>query len=112
MSSLPVEATEPDPAATSIPNDETVNKEQADPSAPTATDIVAEDKQENGETKAEKKEENGTVEEKKSDKPVERKDENGVLKTSGRILEGRNNSKYDASKLPESDDPTKIRAQV
>ncbi|CZR66793.1 related to RNA-binding protein La1 [Phialocephala subalpina] len=112
MSSLPVEATEPDPAATSIPNDETVNKEQADPSAPTAMDIVAEDKQENGETKAEKKEENGTVEEKKSDKPVERKDENGVLKTSGRILEGRNNSKYDASKLPESDDPTKIRAQV
>lgn len=110
MSSLPVEATEPDPAATSIPNDEAVNKEQGDSSAPTATEVVAEDKQENGE--AEKKEENGAAEEKKSDKPIERKDENGVLKTSGTILEGRNNSKYDASALPESDDPVKIRAQV
>ncbi|KAE8452622.1 hypothetical protein EG329_013881 [Mollisiaceae sp. DMI_Dod_QoI] len=130
MSSLPVEATEPDPAATSLPNDEVVKKESGNASAPTTAsdaaengtnEIKAEQKEENGanEIKTEQKEENGaTAEEKtKSDETKEevkkeRTYENGVLKTSAQIVEGKSNSKYDASVLPESDDPSKIRAQV
>lgn len=140
MSSLKVEATEPDPAATSIPNDVTVNKENGDTSAPTAMDIVADDvkvevkEEENGaaeDVKAEvKKEENGAPADTKDVKSVETEMEdgeekkqnertyeekgplNGVLKTSAQVREGKNNSRYDASILPESEDPSKIRAQV
>ncbi|KUJ17083.1 uncharacterized protein LY89DRAFT_585366 [Mollisia scopiformis] len=118
MSTPKIEATEPDPAAASIPNDETVNKENGDASAPTDVDVVAE------ETKAEVKEENGDAAEKKDvksedteeaneeGKPKLRFNENGILKTSAKPIEGVNNSKYDASVLSESEDPVKIRAQV
>lgn len=50
----------------------------------------------------------------KDEKTVERKYENGVLKTSRKIDETnyKNNSKYDPSILPETDDAQAIRNQV
>jgi lupus La protein len=141
MSALPVEATEPDPAATSTSNDETVSKKTGDNSAPTDVEAVkteAEVKPSNGafEVKSEKvevKEEDVDVktenndnkdeaisdskeiksEDKEEKKPKQRTYENGMLKTSARIQDDRKSqSKYDASVLPETDDPSKIRAQV
>lgn len=135
MSSLPLETTEPDPAATSISNDETVNKENTDDSAPTDTtaietsapiekDAAVEDvatKEANGsadkvteeskETPAsgEAKEKNGngarTYTSHKNPKL------NGVLMTTATV-DGKNNSKYDPSTLQPTDDPVLIRAQV
>jgi lupus La protein len=141
MSALPVEATEPDPAATSTSNDETASKDTGDNSAPTDVKAVktdAEVEPSNGATevkseKAEVKEEDVNVraensgnkygatsdskevksEDKEEKKPKQRTYENGMLKTSARIQEDRKSqSKYDASVLPETDDPSKIRAQV
>jgi lupus La protein len=141
MSALPVEAAEPDPAATSTSNDETVSKEAGDNSTPTDVEAVeaeAEVKPSNGasEVKSEKvevKEEDAVVktensdnkdgatldskeiknEDKEEKKPKQRTYENGMLKTSARIQDDRKSqSKYDASVLPETDDPSKIRAQV
>jgi lupus La protein len=120
---LPIEAVEPDPAATSLPNDATMNKENGDASAPTVTKAAAD------ETEVENKEENGAVantadandekdtevaekeSQSKSNKRL-RTYENGVLKTSAQVIEGENNSRYDASILPESEDASKARAQV
>jgi lupus La protein len=126
MSNLKTETTEPDPAATSLPNDETVNKEGGDPSAPTGKEVVmagAESEVANGaaevkeEQTAEKSEAVTDIKEEKSDVKAEEKkerfDENGVLKTSVQIDgERRNYSKYDPAVLPTTDDPSKIRAQV
>jgi len=132
MSNLTAETTEPDPAATSLPNDGTVIKEGGDPPAPTDKEVVkaaVESEDTNG--AAETKEEQSTVKseaatdikEEKSDKKAEengvsgknkeRFDDNGILKTSAQIDETRKNySKYDPAVLPATDDPSKIRAQV
>ncbi|PVH82600.1 hypothetical protein DL98DRAFT_513708 [Cadophora sp. DSE1049] len=120
MSDLKVEATEPDPSATSLPNDETVDKEGGDSSAPTETAVAPGTKPANGEVKAEAadtKVENGSEsKDEKAGKKQDRKryDENGVLKTNARQDwdDHKNNSKYDPSILPTTDDPAKIRAQV
>jgi lupus La protein len=141
MSNIKVETTEPDPAATSFPNDEMINKEGGDPSAPTDKETIVADaksKETNGKVEAEEKqmkEENRYLKEVKDEKNEEKTDEkteekteengttqkknprtyeNGVLKTSGQVQEGRGvkNSKYDPSILPTTDDPSKIRAQV
>ena len=120
MSDLKVEATEPDPSATSLPNDETVNKEGGDSSAPTDPTAETESKPANGEVKeeaVEKKAENGSDhKDENAGKKQDRKryDENGVLKTTAKQDwdDHKNNSKYDPSILPTTDDPVKIRAQV
>ena len=134
MSNLSVETTEPDPTATSVPNDQTANKESGDPSAPTDKDTVmaeAKSKEASGatEVKEEKpaetnggeakvKEEESGVKPEEKDTPEKklRFDEKGVLKTSVKIHENSHRytkwSKYDPSVLPATDDPTKIRAQV
>ncbi|KAL2061918.1 hypothetical protein VTL71DRAFT_7296 [Oculimacula yallundae] len=120
MSDIKVETTEPDPSATSIPNDQTVMKEAGDSSEPTVKDAdVADSKPVNGEAevkdeapvKGEADEKNGA---KKSKQDVRRYDENGVLKTNAQVdwKNHRNNSKYDPSILPTTDDASKIRAQV
>ncbi|KAH7313148.1 hypothetical protein BKA65DRAFT_154036 [Rhexocercosporidium sp. MPI-PUGE-AT-0058] len=116
MSDLKVEATEPDPSATSLPNDQTVKTEAVEASEPVVKDTAVEDtKPSNGEAvvkeeATEKKGENGAD----SKKDARRYDENGVLKTSAKQDwdNHRNNSKYDPSILPQTDDPSKIRAQV
>lgn len=123
MSAIPIEATEPDPASTSLPNEETVNKPTGDPSAPTDTvleDAKVEATAANGsaiEEESGKTGENGAVTEgkdgeKKERVPRQRTYSNGMLKTSAHEREGKNNSKYDPSVLPETDDHKKIRAQV
>lgn len=132
MSNLKAESTEPDPAATSLPNDQTVNKEGSGPSSSTEKEVVmtaTESEDANGaaeieeEQSAEKSEAATGVKEEQSDKKVadpgaseekkERFDENGVLKTSAQIDDDRKNySKYDPTVLPTTDDPSKIRAQV
>ena len=132
MSNLKAETTEPDPAATSLSNDDTVNKEGGDPSAPTDKEVVmaaAESEDVNGasdvkeEKTAEKSEAATDVNEEISDTKAEdsgvssKKEDkignSGVLKTKAQIDETRkNHSKYDPSILPNTDDPKKIRAQV
>jgi lupus La protein len=132
MSNLKAEATEPDPAATSLPNDEVVNKESGDQSAPTDKEAVmaniesenikggSEAKEEqaigNSEAAEDVKEEKVDVKTEGSgatDEKKERIGEDGVLKTSAQIDYNRkNHSKYDPSVLPTTDDPSKIRAQV
>jgi lupus La protein len=125
MSNLPVETTEPDPAATSISNDETVNKSGGDPSAPTNTDSVMTD----AEAEAEKS--NGAEEIKKDEKNVDTEKNGEATKIGDTKKESsekhnsrqhggdrrpwvkhENRSKYDPSVLPSSDDPKEIRAQV
>lgn len=132
MSNLKAETTEPDPAATSLPNDNTVNKGDVDPSVPTDKEAVmaaAESEDVNGaseakeEKTAEKSEAATDVNEEISDTKAEdsgvssKKEDkignSGVLKTKAQIDETRkNHSKYDPSILPNTDDPKKIRAQV
>lgn len=86
---LPVEAVEPDPSATSLPNDETVNKENGDSSSPTEAKDATE--QAVGAVKTDDAE---------GKKP---------LKTSSKGFEG---SKYDPTVLPVTDDAQLIRNQV
>lgn len=130
MSGLPVEATEPDPAATSLPNDQAINKDVGDSSAPSVKETVmadTEDKAANGtaevkEEIADKTGENGAtseVKEEQTDKKDEnnrkrkvRTDENGVLKTSKWEYDGKSGSRYNPEVLPVTDDPKLIRAQV
>ena len=133
MANLKAEITEPDPAVTSLPNDETVNEEGGDESAPTDKGVAlaaVESEDANGaaeikgEQAAEKSEATTDIKEENSDKKAdkngssgekkkERFDDNGVLKTSAQIDETRKNySKYDPAVLPNTDDPSKIRAQV
>ncbi|CZT00531.1 related to RNA-binding protein La1 [Rhynchosporium graminicola] len=127
MSDIKVATTEPDPSATSIPNDQTVMKEAGDSSEPTVKDIdMAESKPANGEAEVKeeasvkedtdaKKDVKEEADEKKDVKQDKRRyDENGVLKTSAQVdwKDHRKNSKYDPSILPTTDDPAKIRAQV
>ena len=122
MSALKVEATEPDPAATSLPNDQTVNREGGDSAAPTekkeAEMTDAESKNTNGqaeakEEKTEKEEKSAATTESNATKEI------GNSRTHNRDQSNRksynsysNNSKYDPSVLPNTDDPKKIRAQV
>lgn len=132
MSNLTAETKEPDPAATSLPNDGTVIKEGGDPPAPTDKEVVmAAIESEDANGAAETKEEQNTekseaatdIKEEKSDKKAEENGasgenkerfyDNGILKTSAQIDETRKNySKYDPAVLPTTDDPSKIRAQV
>ena len=119
MSNLPIETSEPDPVATSISNDQTVNKEDGDPSAPTNTEVIqaaAEGKETNGKSEVEensKDGENSATKGPDSDLKKPRTYEDGVLKTSAREDPyAKSNSKYDPSILPQTDDPKKIRAQV
>jgi len=114
MSNFTVESTNPDPAAAALSNEQTVSKDGGDPSAPTDTEAVmagAGVKESNGLTHdeiEEKTAENGTPKNSKLSTY-----ENGMLKTTARERDdGRSNSKYDPSILPETDDPKKIRAQV
>ncbi|KAH6717045.1 hypothetical protein BKA61DRAFT_316901 [Leptodontidium sp. MPI-SDFR-AT-0119] len=110
MSDTKVEAAEPPTI------EQTVMTEAVEVSDPTVKDAdVADSKPSNGEAvvkeeAAEKKGENGAD----SKKDTRRYDENGILKTSAKQDwdNHRNNSKYDPSILPQTDDPAKIRAQV
>jgi hypothetical protein len=127
MSTLPIEVAEPDPAAISLPNDDTVKEEGGDSSTLIVKDIVIDGSNGSAETKEEvKPEENGTSADLKEEKPEqngvsadskksaprERTYEDGVLKTSAQVIEGVNNSRYDPSVLSVTDDPKLIRAQV
>ncbi|RDW92054.1 hypothetical protein BP5796_01448 [Coleophoma crateriformis] len=99
MSAIPVETIEPDPAATSISNDETVNQNGSDSAAPTTTeDAVVDANAVKEETSNEK---NGSSENKYRHSQYEK-----------RKLNRRNESKFDPTALPTTDDPVKIRAQV
>ncbi|TVY37269.1 La protein-like protein [Lachnellula occidentalis] len=131
MSDLKVEATAPDPAATSISNDETLNKTGGDPSAPTDTDsVMAEAAPEKPDGTAEvKKEETADVKMEKNGEATPAK-ENGDSKRESSEkhnskkaggygdreqkpwVKHENRSKYDPSVLPDSDDPKEMRAQV
>ncbi|RDL33773.1 uncharacterized protein BP5553_08141 [Venustampulla echinocandica] len=132
MSNLPVETAEPEPAATSIGNDQVVNKEGGDASAPTevaAAKTETETEKSNGahETeKVEKTEQSGKTGE--DTQANEQRNSDGSPKTKGGESNGRSNnkrenndrpfqkrenhSKYDPSILPADSDPKLIRAQV
>lgn len=135
MSGLPVETMDVDSSATSLPNDAPIKSEVAETSAP--TDIAAETSttEANESIKAEvepkavvKDEvmkdaatESGSSaavkadgEEKKKYDPSEpRYYENGVMKTTVQQDDtNKNNSRYDPSVLPVSNDHKNIRAQV
>ncbi|KAL3418321.1 La protein-like protein [Phlyctema vagabunda] len=112
MSNIPVETIEPDPAATSIGNDETVNSEAvaAPAQADSTTDKDAEAKKENGSEEkivAKDGETNGSSE----SKVIRSTYEERKAEKNNRA-NYRNESKFDPSVLPETDDPTKIRGQV
>ena len=117
MSDLPVETTEPHPPATS--NDQAVNKEGETQSTLSHSEPVkaaTEDEGANGKSELQetaKDGENGVTKPVDYDRKKLRTYEDGVLKTSAQESPyGKNNSKYDPSVLPETDDPKKIRAQV
>ncbi|KAH6666322.1 hypothetical protein B0J14DRAFT_604637 [Halenospora varia] len=140
MSNIPVEATEPDPAATSIANDQTVNNEGADRSAPTeANEVMADANGVNGEetsaagAKVEESEktfqatppktessENGVADDKKEVKEekdikmadAEKGNRNYEHKDRKQFIKRENNSKYDPSSLPPDSEPKNIRGQV
>ncbi|TVY25363.1 La-like protein [Lachnellula hyalina] len=132
MSNIKAEATEPDPASTSISNDETLNKTEGDPSAPTDTDsVMAEASSEKQDGVAEaKKEETEDVNMEKNGEAITAKEKNGDSKQESSEKDNskingdygnrehkpwvkhENRSKYDPSVLPDSDDPKEIRAQV
>lgn len=140
MSALPVEIIEPDPAATSLANDETVNKEGKNQSAPTeknveTTDAKPEDvKETNGSAEVKESEGSEKVEEKSTDKAEEKteqvavKDEKSEKQNGHKrgdfkkeydnnraprnFNRGPNHSKYDPSVLESTNDHKQIRAQV
>lgn len=122
MSNLPVEAVEPDPAATSISNEETVNKNGGDASAPTSTDSVMADAEfEKPKDEEVKKQEEDTTAQKNGEAAKNGDSKNGSSENHDhKNHEGErkpwfkpeNRSKYDPSVLPSSEDPKEIRAQV
>ena len=131
MSDIKVETTESDPAATSISNDETVNKTGGDPSAPTDTDsVMAEVKSEkpNGAEEVKEEEKKEDVDMEKNGEATPAKEKNGDTKQESSEkynsrkyggdrdrkpwVKHENRSKYDPSVLPSSDNPKEIRAQV
>jgi lupus La protein len=116
MSGLPVETVEPDAAATSIPIEKSVQTEGGDASAPTdtAAEVVANGANGSTEAKVELMDDNKEKAPKENGKkePRKRTYEDGVLKTSAQETEGENNSKYDPSVLPVTDDAKQIRSQV
>ena len=111
MSAFPVEAaTEPDPSATSLPNDQTLNKDIDDATATTEKISELSD--------AVPAEANGSIET-KEDGSEEKPEKNGAAKgdhspRSKRRSDNvrKNNSKYDPSVLEATSDHSKIRAQV
>lgn len=130
MSDIKVQAVEPDPAATSIPNDETINKPSGDTSAPSLEDSATKLKTED--TAATKTE--GAVESKtetteasSENKDERRNDNSGRYNNSGRNDRGgrggyvdygarkaarQKNNRFNPQALPETDDAGQIRAQV
>jgi len=121
MSNLPVETTEPDPAATSISNDETVNQNGGDPSAPTNSDTgMAEAEKPNGAEEVKKDDEKADTEKngeatQNSDTKKESSEKHNSRQYGGDRkpwVKHENRSKYDPSVLPSSDNPKEIRAQV
>jgi lupus La protein len=118
MSTAEVEAVKPEQPATSSTQDETMNTEEearATENAEVEAVEVGEGATETKPAKAESKAElTNKLSGGKREKNGIRTDEDGVLKTSAKEdLENiKNNSKYDPSVLPESDDPHLIRQQV
>lgn len=114
MSSIPVETIEPDPAATSISNDETVNKpvEEAPTTAAAQTEEVTAT---NGSGETKESESNAEVA-KNGEAKAEVKDDTNKAPArkpyNNKHVKQANNSKYDPSVLETSDDPKQIRAQV
>jgi len=105
MSDLKVEAQDAEAVKTTPPN-EAVKSEE------TAGDVDMKD--DNPKATAVNGDSDGKTEDHKEKKNGVRTYEDGMLKTSRQVDENnrRNNSKYDPSVLPESDDASKIRGQV
>lgn len=101
MSDSKVEDAQPEPAPSTTP--ETTKLEEDTPATKT----------EDGDSKTESKDTKKKGSEKREKNGV-RTYEDGVLKTSAQEdpNDRRNNSKYDPSVLPETDDPKLIRNQV
>lgn len=142
MSDSKIQAIEPDPAATTISNDETINKPSGDTSAPsledsamTGTDgVKTEDTKSEGttDTKTEVKEEGTDIEPNKKDEQSDTGNEKRFDKADrgrdGRGGRGRGgkewvdygaqrraakkNNRFDPTALPETGDAGQIRAQV
>lgn len=116
------EAVDVDPAATSIPNDETANKNGGDTSAPTdVADLKAESNAataigaENGDAVktddvVESKPSNGEKHERKYNN--DRGDHRGGKGRDYERKPYKNNNKFDPATMPVSSDASKIRAQV
>lgn len=101
MSATPVEAVEPDPAATSLQNDETVNAKQEEKTDTNGAEAAKELEKANGEK-------DETEDTKKNEENPRR----SGRKHQGRYEKRENNSKYDPSVLENTDDHKQIRAQV
>lgn len=124
MSDINMEGQEPVAAAPATTNEQVKTETETAAAAPIEPEIKDE-KMEDAEAKPEIKEENveaanGDVKKEGEDENKEKKfnyDEprfydNGVLKTNANEVHGQNNSKYDASVLPASNDMGLIRRQV
>lgn len=133
MSNL--ETTEPDPAAISIPNDETVNKNGEESSAPTdvaavmaeaqpeaqkeekidtemGNNSVANPTNENGDDASAKKENGNQKSEKKHYSEKRQYNNRNGDDRRGGYQSRRNQAKYDPSVLEPSEDPVLMRGQV
>jgi len=109
MSATPVEAVETDPAATSLHNDEAVNKQQeVKPENGTEAKTEANGSEQVAEEKA-----NGEQEKADTTTKEDEAKQNSRKPFQKRTYEKReNNSKYDPSVLEKTDDHKQIRAQV
>ena len=121
MSALSAETSEPDPVASAPRKDQAVDEKSDMPSGPDEIQAEDESKAEANKIAGIKEEEvaekNEIATESKKNSNGEtsrpRADEDGVLKTSAKIRDKRDNhSKYDPSVLPSTNDHSKIRAQV
>ncbi|KAF7907814.1 hypothetical protein EAE99_011884 [Botrytis elliptica] len=124
MSDINMEGQEPVAAAPATTNEQVKIEAETAAAAPIEPEIKDE-KMEDAEVTTETKEEkvettNGDVKKEEEDEKKDKKfnyDEprfydNGVLKTNANEVHGQNNSKYDASVLPASNDMGLIRRQV
>jgi lupus La protein len=126
MSDLKPEVVEPDPAATSIANDETVNKPKEDASAPTDVAAIVKDIKANPEDKEDTNANSESVETNgagKVDFKHEKSETNGKKPYRGekkhyndeqayKPYSSRKFNKFDPTAVAPTDDPSKIRAQV
>lgn len=124
MSDINMEGQEPVAAAPATTNEQVKIEAETAAAAPIEPE-TKDEKMENVEGTTETKEEkveaaNGDVKKEEEDEKKEKKFnydeprfyENGVLKTNANEIHGQNNSKYDASVLPASNDEGLIRRQV